>query len=91
MGSSEASTTRQGGFRLGGPVIVVFLTLLLVLLALNAYNTHRLVIEQQRSTCFARLAWLSPGEEERPAGVDRSSSARLCEGNSPLIEFQDGD
>lgn len=74
------------GFR---PIVIGSLALIIVLLAVIAFNSHRLVIEQQRTTCFARLAWISPGVEELPAGVERSSSARLCEGNSPLIEYQD--
>lgn len=89
MDVSEVSATRQGKIPLGGTVIVSLLTVLVLLLALIAYNSHRLVIEQQRSTCFERLAWLTPGEEELPGGVERSRSARFCEGNSPLIEFQD--
>lgn len=73
-----------------GPVVAGLLVLVLVGVALIAFNTHRLVIEQQRSTCFARMAWITPGDEEMPGGVERTTAARLCEGNSPLIEFQDG-
>lgn len=71
-------------------VAVILLGIMAVALVVIAVNSHRLVIEQQRTTCYERLTWLSPGEDERPVGVERSSSARLCEGSSPLIEFREG-
>lgn len=64
-------------------------TIIAVTLVIIAVNSQRLVVEQQRTTCYARLSWLTPGEEDRPLGADRSGTARHCEGRSPLIEFQD--
>lgn len=72
-----------------GVLGLVIATIIAVTLVIIAVNSQRLVVEQQRTTCYARLSWLAPGEEDRPFGADRSGAARSCEGRSPLIEFQD--
>jgi hypothetical protein len=71
-------------------LVVVLLVALTLLTMQGTAATDRLVIEQKRETCYARLTWLTPDPTDlSPAGAPRASSARHCEGDHPLTEFVD--
>lgn len=53
-------------------------------------RTDSLIVEQQRTTCYERLQWLPDQFENHPEEDDlRVGQSRHCEGETPLIAFED--
>ncbi len=59
---------------------------MLALLSANLLALRRLTIEVKRVACYERIAYIDATSE---TSVPPSSTARLCEGDSPLIEYAD--
>ena len=88
-GSSDVARSLRIAVGLLG--VIAALLVALTFLGMQSINAaDRLLIEQKRETCYERLAWLSPDpRDSAPLGLPRESSARHCEGDDPLTEFND--